>query len=64
MRALEQATTVLARGELQARAPTEGGPQEVRRLATAFNDMAARLGRLLEVQRAFVADASHQLRTP
>jgi signal transduction histidine kinase len=40
------------------------GPPEVRRLAAAFNDMAARLGRLLDSQRAFVADASHQLRTP
>jgi signal transduction histidine kinase len=62
--ALEQATTALARGELAARAPTDRGPPEVRRLAAAFNDMAARLGRLLDSQRAFVADASHQLRTP
>jgi signal transduction histidine kinase len=64
MRALEQATTAVARGELETRAPTDRGPPEVRRLATAFNDMAARLGRLLATQRAFVADASHQLRTP
>jgi signal transduction histidine kinase len=64
MRRLEQATTAVARGDLGARAPTDQGPPEVRRLAAAFNDMAARLGRLLEAQQAFVADASHQLRTP
>jgi signal transduction histidine kinase len=64
LQALEQATTALAGGELEARAPTDRGPPEVRRLAAAFNDMAARLSRLLAVQRAFVADASHQLRTP
>jgi signal transduction histidine kinase len=64
LRALEQATTVLARGQLGVRAPADRGPPEVRRLAAAFNDMAARLGRLLEAQRVFVADASHQLRTP
>jgi nitrogen fixation/metabolism regulation signal transduction histidine kinase len=64
MQALEQATTAVAHGDLEARAPTPQGPPEVRRLAGAFNDMAARLGRLLDAQRAFVADASHQLRTP
>ena len=64
MRDLELATAVLARGELEARAPADRGPPEVRGLAAAFNDMAARLGRLLDTQRAFVADASHQLRTP
>ena len=64
MRSLEEATTAVARGDLGARADADEGPPELRRLATAFNDMAARLGRLLETQRAFVADASHQLRTP
>jgi signal transduction histidine kinase len=64
MRALGQATTAAAHGDLDARAPADRGPPEVRRLADAFNDMAARLGRLLDSQRAFVADASHQLRTP
>jgi signal transduction histidine kinase len=64
LQALEQATTAVAHGDLEARAPTDRGPLEVRRLAEAFNDMAARLSRLLDSQRAFVADASHQLRTP
>jgi signal transduction histidine kinase len=64
MRDLEQATAVLARGELEALAPADRGPPEVRGLAAGFNDMAGRLGRLLDTQRAFVADASHQLRTP
>ena len=64
LRGLERATAVLANGDLDARAPTEGGPPELRRLAASLNDMAARLGRLVDAQSAFVADASHQLRTP
>ena len=36
----------------------------MRSLATRFNQMVARLGVLVRSQEAFVADASHQLRTP
>jgi signal transduction histidine kinase len=36
----------------------------VRRLAAAVNETAARLEELVGAQEAFVADASHQLRTP
>ena len=40
------------------------GPAEVRDLATAFNRMSERTQQLVDEQRAFAGDASHQLRTP
>ena len=43
---------------------TDAGPPELRQLASTFNRMASRLARLLAAQQRFVADASHQLRTP
>jgi two-component system, OmpR family, sensor kinase len=53
----------LGRGDLAARAEI-AGPSEQRDVAHAFNEMAERLERLLEAQREFAANASHQLRTP
>jgi signal transduction histidine kinase len=50
-------------GDLEARAE-ESGAAEQREVATALNDMTERLGRILAAQREFVANASHQLRTP
>ena len=40
------------------------GPPELRRLSRAFVTMTAEVENSLEQQRGFVADASHQLRTP
>ncbi len=60
---LEQVATRVAGGDLQARAAIEGS-REQRSLGASFNEMADRVGRLMASQRAFVADASHQLRTP
>jgi len=45
-------------------AGAHGGPAELRMLGTTMETMAVRLSALIEEQRAFVADASHQLRTP
>ena len=64
LRRLEGAAERFGEGDLDVRVPPEAGPPELGMLATVFNDMAAKLECLLESQRAFVADASHQLRTP
>src|SRR5262249_4058557 len=61
---LEGAAQALGDGELSTRSPAAGGPSEVRRLATNFNLMAARLEALVRGHQATMADVSHQLRTP
>ncbi len=63
MRRLDRAARRVAEGDLAARAAVEGSAEQ-RSLAGTFNDMTARLERLVRSQRDFVADASHQLRTP
>jgi signal transduction histidine kinase len=60
---LREATDELAKGNLSSYADEEG-PKETKQLARSFNAMALRLGGLIERQRAFAGDASHQLRTP
>ena len=60
---LDAAARRVAEGDLKVRA-TESGSAEQRSLARTFNEMTARIGRLLDSQKEFVADASHQLRTP
>ncbi|MFI9009777.1 ATP-binding protein [Actinosynnema sp. NPDC053489] len=64
VRKLDEATAAVAGGHLDARADEVGGPPELRRLAASFNAMVDVVGRALRRQRAFVADASHQLRNP
>lgn len=64
LRSLQKSTNQLASGDLDARADPGHGPVEVRDLATAFNRMSGRLQALVEAQRSFASDASHQLRTP
>lgn len=61
---LDLAARAFAGGLHTARVPSDEGPPEVRTLARVFNGMAERLERVLTTQRAFIADASHQLRSP
>ncbi len=60
---LEASAAKAGAGDLSTRAE-EQGPPEVRSLATAFNHMIGELEQLVRSQEEFVADASHQLRTP
>ena len=64
LRGLEDAAAAVGEGDLDARAPEQSGPPEVRSLAAVFNETVAKLGQLLRSQEEFVADASHELRTP
>jgi len=42
----------------------DGLPDEIRPVATALNDLLARLRESIERERSFIADAAHELRTP
>ncbi|MFE6037936.1 sensor histidine kinase [Streptomyces sp. NPDC056452] len=64
VRILDAATHDIASGRMRSRVVASGGPPELRRLARSFNEMADNVEDVLEQQRAFVADASHQLRNP
>ncbi len=63
VRRLDVAARQVANGDLSARAKVEGSAEQ-QRLAHTFNAMTERIERLLDSQREFIADASHQLRTP
>lgn len=64
LRRLQRSTEQLAAGDFSERADETEGPPEVRSLARSFNSMTERMSGLMEKQRAFAGDASHQLRTP
>jgi signal transduction histidine kinase len=61
---LDEAAHEIAVGHLAARVSEHAGPVELRRLATSFNAMTSTVTASLDRQRAFVTDASHQLRNP
>ncbi|ANN16436.1 histidine kinase [Amycolatopsis orientalis] len=68
VRRLDEATgelvaAVVSGREVQ-RVGETGGPPELRQLERSFDRMAASVDEALSAQRAFVADASHQLRNP
>lgn len=63
IRRLDRAARQVATGDLDSTVAVEGSTEQ-RSLARAFNEMTQRVKRLLRGQQDFVADASHQLRTP
>ncbi|NNF55368.1 MAG: HAMP domain-containing protein [Acidimicrobiales bacterium] len=64
LRELQESTRRFAEGDLTTTPISEDAPSEVRSLGNSINTMAAQLDELIEAQRSFVSDASHQLRTP
>jgi signal transduction histidine kinase len=63
LRRLRDTAEEIAEGDLTARAEVGGGG-EIQELAESFNTMADRVQAVVESQRGFAGDASHQLRTP
>lgn len=61
---LAAAAERLGAGDLSARAGEVEGASEVEELGHSFDEMADRVERSVRAQREFVANASHQLRTP
>ncbi|WP_327005152.1 HAMP domain-containing histidine kinase [Dactylosporangium sp. NBC_01737] len=64
IRTLATVSDALAGGDLDRRAPAAAGPPEVRAVAAALNQLAARIRDLLRHERERVADLSHRMRTP
>ncbi|HEX3300841.1 MAG TPA: HAMP domain-containing sensor histidine kinase [Actinomycetota bacterium] len=64
LRRLADAAQRFGSPDLSVRVGAVNGPTEVTQLATSFDAMADRVQQSAEAQEAFVANASHQLRTP
>lgn len=53
----------IARGDYEQQIPLQG-PEEIRQVAGSFNTMAAQVKATQQAQRDFVANVSHDLKTP
>ena len=63
LRRMTTATEEMARGRYDQQIPAHGS-DEVGRLATSFNEMARQVGRSHRTLREFIANVSHELKTP
>lgn len=61
---IAEASHAIGESDLSARIPETSPDDELRDLTAILNDMLARLQSSIESQRRFVADASHELRSP
>ncbi|MDQ2738517.1 MAG: HAMP domain-containing histidine kinase [Actinomycetota bacterium] len=61
---IRHAVTDITSADLSRRVPEPGTSDEIGNLAHTMNDMLARLEDAASKQRRFVADASHELRSP
>src|SRR5205807_1008455 len=61
---IRHAVTDITSADLSQRVPDPGTPDEIGRLAATMNTMLVRLEESAVRQRRFVADASHELRSP
>jgi len=61
---LRREASAISERDPAARLPVPGTRDEISALAKTMNDLLGRLHSALARQRAFVADASHELRTP
>jgi heavy metal sensor kinase len=64
IRRLIQTARAIKAGDLRKRVQVPRAQDEVRFLAVTLNEMIAHLDEMFTRQRRFVADASHELRTP
>jgi signal transduction histidine kinase len=62
--AIRAEVSAIEQADLSHRVSVPGGQDEIARLARTMNDMLGRLERAQRSQRRFVADASHELRSP
>ncbi|MFD9465046.1 sensor histidine kinase [Streptomyces sp. NPDC060027] len=64
VRYIETAARRFAAGDHDVRVPVHLGPPDLRVLAETFNHVAEQVQQQVKLQRSFVSDASHQLRSP
>lgn len=64
LRQMATTSRAIAAGDLDRRVPIPAAKDELSELAHAFNHMVGRLDAMIVTQQRFLADASHELRSP